>query len=163
MMKIKGIYIFILLGMLSAGAYAGEFREITLVDGSAIYGQVVSFNNGVYTIKSNSLGTIKIEESDIQQIRVKPCDANKGEHAAASNPAINAEIQTLHTLMENDQEIMNKINSLQNDPDFQEIMRDPAIINALNSGNIAALISNPKFMRLLNNETVQEIQKKLVQ
>lgn len=162
-MKIKGIYIFILLGMLSAGAYAGEFREIKLVDGSAIYGQVVSFNNGVYTIKSNSLGTIKIEESDIQQIRVKPRDANKGEHAAASNPAINAEVQILHTLMENDQEIMNKISSLQNDPDFQEIMRDPAIINALNSGNIAALISNPKFMRLLNNETVQEIQKKLVQ
>lgn len=63
--------------------------------------------------------------------------------------------------MQNDQEIMAIIFSLQNDPNFQEIMSDPGILNAVNSGDIAALISNPKFMSLLNNHKIQEIQKKL--
>ena len=162
-MKIKGICVFILVGIFSTGVFAGEIREITLMDGSAIHGEIVSFNDGVYTIKSNSLGTIKIEESDIQQIRLKFRGANNGEDDSPLNSSISSEVQNLQTLMKNDQAIMNMIVSLQNDPDFQEIMGDTDIINALNSGNIAALISNPKFMRLLDNEKVQQIQKKLAQ
>lgn len=162
-MKIKGICVIILLVVLSAGVFAGEIREITLMDGSAIYGEIVSFNDGIYTIKSNSLGTIKIEESDIQQIRVKFRGVNKNEYDSPLDSSLSSEVQTLQSLMKNDQAIMNMIVSLQNDPDFQEIMGDTDIINALNSGNIAALISNPKFMRLLDNEKVQQIQKKLAQ
>jgi len=37
------------------------------------------------------------------------------------------------------------------------------ILIFLSAGDIAALISNPKFMSLLNNHKIQEIQKKLAQ
>ena len=34
-----------------------------------------------------------------------------------------------------DQEIMAKIQSLQNDPEFQKILEDPAVMKAINSGD----------------------------
>lgn len=161
MMKIKSLFIFFILIFLSSGVYAGEFSEIGLIDGSTIYGEILSFNDGSYTVKSSSLGTIKVAESDIREIRVQSANTKNREYASPGNSSISPEVQALQTYMQNNQEIMAIIFSLQNDPDFQEIMSDPGILNAVNSGDIAALISNPKFMSLLNNHKIQEIQKKL--
>jgi hypothetical protein len=161
MMKIKSLFIFFILIFLSSGVYAGEFSEIGLIDGSTIYGEILSFNDGSYTVKSSSLGTIKVAESDIREIRVQSANTKNREYASPGNSSISPEVQALQTFMQNNQEIMAIIFSLQNDPDFQEIMSDPGILNAVNSGDIAALISNPKFMSLLNNHKIQEIQKKL--
>jgi len=163
MMKIKNLSILFILIFLSAGVYAGEFSKIGLIDGSTIYGEILSFNDGIYTVKSSSLGTIKVDESDIREIRVQSGDTKNREYANPANSSISSEVQSLQTLMENNQDIMAIIFSLQNDPDFQDIMSDPGILNAVNSGDIAALISNPKFMSLMNNHKVQEIQKKLAQ
>jgi hypothetical protein len=161
MMKLKSLFIFFILIFLSAGVYAGEFSEIGLIDGSTIYGEILSFNDGIYTVKSGSLGTIKVAESDIREIRVQSANTKNREYASPGNSSISPEIQALQTFMQNDQEIMAIIFSLQNDPNFQEIMSDSGILNAVNSGDIEALISNPKFMSLLNNHKIQEIQKKL--
>jgi len=163
MMKIKNFFIFFILIFLSAGVYAGEISEIGLNDGSTVYGEILSFNDGIYTVKSSSLGTIKVDESDIREIRVQSGNTKDREYASPANSSISSEVQSLQTLMENNQDIMAIIFSLQNDPDFQDIMSDPGILNAVNSGDIAALISNPKFMSLMNNHKVQEIQKKLAQ
>jgi len=162
-MKIKSVLIFFVLCLFSAGLYAGEYSEIDLIDGSTIYGEIVSFNAGVYTIKSRSLGTLKVAESDIREIRVNSANKKTMNPAGPDNASIDSEIQALQKGMQNDQEIMAIISSLQNDPDFQKIMSDPDILNAVNSGDIAALISNPKFMSLLNNQKIQDIQQKLTQ
>jgi hypothetical protein len=161
MMKIKCFFILFTLIFLSAGVYAGEFSEIGLIDGSTIYGEIISFYDGMYTVKSSSLGSIKIDASDIREIRVHSGNTKNREDESTPNSSIGSEVQALQTFMQNDQEIMAIIFSLQNDPDFQDIMSDPGILNAVNSGNIAALISNPKFMSLLNHHKIQEIQKKL--
>ena len=162
-MKTKSFFLFFLLIFLSAGVYAGEFSEIGLIDGSTIYGEILSFNDGIYTVKSSSLGTIKVDESDIREIQVQSGNTKNREYANPANSSISSEVQSLQSLMQNNQDIMAIIFSLQNDPDFQDIMSDPGILNAVNSGDIAALISNPKFMSLMNNHKVQEIQKKLAQ
>lgn len=163
MMKIKRFITFFILIFLSSGVYAGEFSKIGLIDGSTIYGEILSFSDGVYTVKSSSLGTIKVDESDIQEIRVKSGNTKNRDDAGSANSSISSEVQSLQAVMQNDQEIMAIVFSLQNDPDFQEIMSDPGILNAVNSGDIAALISNPKFMSLFNNRKIQEIQKKIAQ
>jgi len=162
-MKIKSVFIFFVLILLSAGLSAGEYNEIGLIDGSTIYGEILSFNDGVYTVKSSSLGTLKIAESDIREIRVKSANKKNRDPISPENASIGSEVQALQTFMQNDQEIMAIIFSLQNDPDFQKIISDPDVLNAVNSGDIAALISNPKFMSLLNNQKIQQIQKKLTQ
>ena len=53
--------------------------------------------------------------------------------------------------------------SLVNDPDVQGILEDPSIIDAVNRGDIEALSSNPKFMKLLDNPAIQDITKKMAQ
>ena len=63
--------------------------------------------------------------------------------------------------MMGDQQVMSLITSLQNDPEFQKALEDPAVMAAVMSGNAAALADNPQFMKLMENKTVQDIMKKM--
>jgi hypothetical protein len=63
--------------------------------------------------------------------------------------------------MMNDKEVMDKIRSLENDPEFQKILEDPEVMRAVNSGDVATLMANPQFMKLMNNRTVQDITNKV--
>jgi hypothetical protein len=146
------------LSLVTGSAHAGEVREIELRDGSVITGEVVSLNNGIYTIKSDTLGTLKVEESKVRVIRPRT-QQSQGPGAAQSNTS--SDVQTLQHRMMSDQEIMGLIQSLQNDPEFKKLLEDPDIMKAVNTGDVAALTANPKFMKQLGNPTVQEIQKKV--
>lgn len=134
---------------------AGEVRAIELKDGSVVTGEVVSLTNGKYTIRSGSLGTVLIEESKVLVIRpvTAPAVANFG--VTPDNTA--GDISTLQNRMMNDKEVMSKIQSLQNDPEFMKILEDPEVVKAVNSGDIAALMANPQFLKLMNNSTVRDI------
>jgi hypothetical protein len=63
--------------------------------------------------------------------------------------------------MLSDQEVMGMIQSLKDDPQFTKILEDPEIMNAVQSGDAASLMANPKFLQLLNNPTVRDIQQKV--
>ncbi len=164
-MKYRTACILFAVSLALSAAYAGEVKEIELNDGTVITGEIVSLNNGVYTIKSESLGTIKLTESKVRTIRMKgPTMVPGGQNASQQNPNsvnANAQTQSLQQRMMNDKEVMEKIHSLQNDPEFQKILEDPEVMRAVNSGDVAALTANPQFMKLLNNRTVQEISNKV--
>jgi hypothetical protein len=138
-------------------AAAGELREIELFDGNTITGEVLSLVQGVYTVKTPSLGTIRIDESKIRSIRSPSATPSPSSGSGVSN----GDVQSLQKKMLGDKEIMNLIESLRNDPEFQKILEDPALLKAVESGDIAALQANPDFMKLLNNATVKEIGKKV--
>jgi hypothetical protein len=138
---------------------AGELKEIVLQDGSIISGEVMSLNKSIYTIKSDALGTIKIEETKIRSIQEKTLPTSVD--ISARPTATTGEIKSLEEKMMSDKEIMNLILTLQNDPDFKKLMEDPKIMQAVNAGDVATLTSDARFMKLLNNKTVQEIQKKV--
>ncbi len=137
-------------------ARAGEQRIIELYDGSTITGEVLSLSNGIYTVKSDSLGTVRIEEAKVRAIRAKQTTA-----PASSTTGTAAEVQSLQQKMQADQDIMRLVASLKDDPDFQKALEDPEIQKAVNTGDVAALIANPAFMKLLNNATVKDIEKKV--
>jgi hypothetical protein len=132
-------------------AAAGGTQVIELTDGSAITGEVVSLANGVYTIKSDSLGTVKLEASKILTIRAK---------SSGANAVPSQDVKALTEKMLSDKEIMTLIRSLQNDPDFKKALEDPAILKAISEGDVSALTANPQFMKLLNNAVVKEIGEK---
>jgi hypothetical protein len=155
-MRLLMIWLSVLLFMVVGSASAGQMQEIELSDGSVVTGEVLSLSHGVYTIKSGVLGTIKLEKSKVKVIR--PQSASRGD--AAPNTVSN-EMQTLQGRMMSDQEVMGLILSLQNDPEFRKILADPDILKAVNAGDVAALTANPRFLQLLNNPTVREIQKKV--
>jgi hypothetical protein len=154
------ILVWVLLFSLSIRtSSAGEVREIELTDGSIITGEVQSLSSGIFTIKSESLGTIRVEESNIRAIRAKPPTAVNGAGPGGGNTA--GTVKKLHEKMTGDKDIMALIQSLQDSPEFKKIIEDPEIMKAVNEGDIAALTANPGFMKLLDNATVKEIEKKV--
>jgi hypothetical protein len=157
-MKTLTITCFLCLILFAAGAGAGELKVIELKDGSIITGEVLSLSGGMYTVKSDSLGLIKLEESKIRAIRSRSPEKSSasGGPAAQGNDA-----QALQQNMMGDQEIMTMIQALRDDPDFKKVMEDPVVMKAMKDGDVSALMANPQFMKLLNNPTVKEIEKKV--
>ena len=153
MRRIGSIILVFLTLVAAAVVNAAEIREIELTDGSVITGEVVSLSKGIYTVRSATLGTLRIEGSKIRAIRKQgsaPLQSNAGD-----------QVNSLEDKMLGDSEIMDTIQTLQNDPDFQKVLQDPEIMKALQTGDIAALMRNPQFMKLLNKQAVKDINKKL--
>ena len=158
-MSIRGFIVAVILVCLAlavtaAKANAAETRDIELTDGSVITGEVVSLSGGIFTIRSATLGTLRIEASKVRIIRLQ---------GSAAPGDAGGQVKSLEDKMLGDSEIMETIRSLQNDPDLQQILQDPEIMKAVQTGDFSALMSNPKFMKLLNNQAVQDINKKLTQ
>jgi hypothetical protein len=146
----------LLLFVLSAGGTkAGEIKEIELKDGSIITGEVRSLENGMYTIRTESLGTVKIEDSRVLAIRPR------GQGAPSRPSDAGSQARSLEERMQADDQVMNKIRSLKDDPAFQKVLEDPELMNAVNTGDVAALMADPRFLQLLQNPAVKDIQKKM--
>jgi len=146
--------VFLALGVIVAAVNASEMREIELTDGTVIAGEIVSFSNGVYMVRSASLGTIQIEGSKIRTIRAR---------GSAGSPGAGNQVKSLQEKMAGSGEIMGTIEALRSDPDFQEVLRDPEIMKAVQAGDLSSLTANPKFMKLLNKQAIQQIEKELGQ
>ena len=149
-----------LLGILVTQAVAGELRVLELRDGSVITGEILSLKNGVYTLESDSLGTINIEASTIRAIRAHPSPQGAPPQANPQPQATDPPIGNLLQTMMGNPEIMELMSSLLQQADMQAVLSDPAILEAVRTNNFNALLANPKFMQLLNNPTVQDIGKK---
>jgi len=161
-MKFASMSLLFFISIFYGSVFAGELRLIELSDGSSIYGEIVSFNDGVYTLKSDSLGIIEIDESDVRIIRSNPDGLKSEELASPEGTPIKPEIRDLQKSMMGNEEIMNMILSLQNDPAIQDILSNPEIMNAVRAGDISTLLANPEFMKLLNNFYIKAIQKKVI-
>jgi hypothetical protein len=158
-MRVIILVLLLLFSLSIRSASAGEMREIELTDGSIITGEVQSLSSGIFTIKLESLGTIRVEESKIRAIRAKSSIAVSGAGPGSGNTS--GTVKDLQGKMTGDKEIMALILSLQDSPEFKQILEDPEIMKAVNDGDIAALTANPKFMKLLDNSTVKEIEHKV--
>ena len=155
------ICFFILIIFLSGNTVASEVTQIQLTDGSVISGEIISFKEGVYTLRSNSLGTIIIDESQIRVIRMDSQGATAWEPLNASNESIDNTIQSLQKSMSHNPEIMEMIQALQNDPEIQSLIRDEGIMGAVSAGDLNSLMSDPDFLKLFENPAIQQIQREM--
>jgi hypothetical protein len=160
-MKLPIISAVLLLGVLISPISAGEIGEVELIDGSVICGEISSSAGGAYTLTSDTLGTVTIEKSKIRAIRFKPSREPQTHNRDTMPNSGQAQVQLLQQLLMGDPEILQMILSLLDDPDIQKVLEDPSIIEAVNKGDLEALFSNPKFIHLLNNPAIQEINRKM--
>ena len=156
------IFFFLILMTFSSNLFAGQLNEIELVDGGIILGEIISKSDGVYVVKSESLGTLKVKESEIRFIRVGSAGAMEKEIVSPPKGAAAPEIQSLQQSMMNNDEVMGLVMSLQKNPKMQELLKDPGFMKAVSAGDISSLMANPKFIELLNNPEIKEIQKKVL-
>jgi hypothetical protein len=142
----------------AAGVLAAP--TIELKDGSRIEGEVQSVENGVYTIKSSSIGIVRVAQSNIARI-VYSEDASKASassnKATAHDDALTRQVQQLQTTLAKDPTAMQQIMNLQSDPQIQAVLNDPAIAKAIQEGDYDSLLANPKIQALENNEHVKQV------
>ncbi len=136
-------------------AYCAQTSRLELTDGSVIKAEVISLKNGIYTLNTGALGEIKLEASKIKNIEIANQEVNPADNA------IKSKTEQLKQQITNNPGTAKIIAGLATDPQFQEIVKDPEIVNAAKSEDIKALMSNKKFMNLLNHPKVKEIQNEL--
>ena len=151
----------ILVGVLfCAQVFAGPSQKITMKDGSSVSGEVISLSNGLYQIKTPSLGLLSIRQSEVLSIQA----AGAGTTTSTSTPGLDmAQVKKLQQSLLNDPDVMQMIQTLQNDPQFKAVMRDPAIMKAVQSGDLNALSQNPKMKALMNHSAVKSLSRGLGQ
>ncbi len=169
--------------LLAVGLAAGETGEATLVlkDASRIVGTVVSLADGVYQVKTVSLGTLSVPAASVARIEygapeVSREAAARGEGSAkertvtrgapAGGMALSGPAERLSALLGFEQILraltadagmMEEVRKLAEDPAFAAVMDDPGVRKAIEDGNFAGLAANPKIWTLLNHPTVKSI------
>lgn len=165
------IILLLLVVMFFSNVFADQVREIVLSDGSVLYGNVIGIINGKYRIDADNLGVIEVDEDKIVSIRKKPESSGVTQRDISNleitpseptdSKTIKAGIDALKRSISNDAGTMERIGNLQNDPDFMAAINDPEIMSAVASGDVNALTSNPKFMKLLNHPVVRGVENKV--
>ncbi len=152
------LWLLVLAGLFCGTVPAATAGEIELEDGSRITGEITSLRDGIYTIETGSLGTLLVDESKVRIIRIQPQRENvpaKGNSPTAPN------MDAMKMSIMNNEEVMQSIMALQNDPEIMKIIQDPAIMGAVLSGDVNSLMANPRFMELMNHPELRQIQKDL--
>lgn len=149
--------------LLSCTAGAGEISTIELRDGSVISGEVVSFDGNTWVIKSGSMGTLKVDGAKVVSIRSKTTTDQEAAVGLSSGNTVNTpDLQALQQEIMANEQVMAMIMNLQDDPEIQAILQDPEIMNAVNAGDMNALLANPKFIKLMENAKIKRITKEAV-
>jgi small nuclear ribonucleoprotein (snRNP)-like protein len=134
---------------------------IELKDGSRIEGEIQGIDNGIYTVLSPSIGTVHVAQSNIARIvysdeRPAP-SSDSSAKAPAHDDAVSGEIQQLQERLAKNPEAMKSVMSLQQDPQIQAVLSDPAIVKAIQNGDYMSLLGNPKIQALENDEHLKQV------
>ena len=134
---------------------AASAATLVLKDGTVIHGEIESLQGDTYTVKTDSLGTVRLRKQNVRTI-----DHSGGSAMASSStgaPPGQVELQAMQTRMMRNPDLIAMIQALQSDPEMQAVLADPQIMNALASGDYAALKNNPKIISLMRNAKVRAV------
>ena len=158
------IFCFIFSLTLTQLALAQE-QTITLRDGTVMKGELVQVVDGVYTIRSGSLGQTQIKADQIAGITnnhiLPTIHTNQEASAPAAQGTTSSQMaQIQNTIMANPN-MMADIQSIAADPEVLKLMSNPAIIQAATTKDVNALKNNPAAMQLMQNPKVQALIERL--
>ena len=146
-----------LLG-LASGVLASPTIEFK--DGSRIEGEIQSIENGVYTVLSPSIGTVHVAQANIVRIvysgDVSNAAASPGK-SSTRDDTLTRDIQQLQASLAQDPTAVQSIVDLGSDPQIQAVLTDPAIVKAIQEGDYASLLGNPKIQALESNEKLKQL------
>ena len=150
--------IFLFLWVVSSASHAGVVSQIKLVDGSVIQAEIISFSNGVYTLRSEMLGTLSVAEDRVQSIRPnKPQTPEMLEKLESSDPSVGKKVQGLQQKLTSDPKTMEMLLDLGNDPSMIGVLNDKDLMRAIQQGNLSTVIKNPKIQKLMKSKAVGDV------
>lgn len=170
------IVIPILALLIVAGAGVSAEAEtkaklIHLRDGSSLTGNVISLDRGVYTVKTENLGTMRVRQEDIVSISnpgFAPKEAQTAEplvpgqmapHLTKSN--LGYQVQTLQSSIMSDPELVKDIQVLMSDPEIVQIIQDEAFMQKIMTLDMDTIESDPRYRDLMYNPRMRRFIQKL--
>jgi hypothetical protein len=180
-MKTQIIPLICVLLVLTCRMAAADTQVITLKDGSQIKGELSGVANGVYTVRTPTLGDIHITSNQVISISAETAGA-----AVASPPAANASANAMpavpalpglpaagasgdmsqritsaqNQLMANP-EFVAEIQNFAQDPEITQLLSDPQLMQEIMSKDVNAIQKDPKAQALMNNPKMQALVEKL--
>jgi hypothetical protein len=158
-------YVFVVFFVLTfvSFAHAGQKSRIELTNGSVLEGEIISFSGGQYTVKSSTLGTFRITDSQVRAIRSGDAATVPSGNESASPEVVAAQskIQEFRPELANNPEVMKALPGLMANPDFQALLSDPEIVRAAKAGDFKALMANEKIARATSNPAIQNVAQKV--
>jgi hypothetical protein len=149
----------IVIGGLLAVCGPSVAATVTLKDGTVIQGEVRSMQDGVYTIETNSVGTLHVRAEQIRSIddngKSAPPPRVGSSPSGASSGA--SALDAAKSLIAGDPKLLATVLELQSDPEMIAVLADPDVMKAIAAGDYAALMSNPKIIALMQNPKIRAI------
>lgn len=143
-----------LLTLASSCLFAAELQRVILQDGSSVNAEVLSLNNGVYTLKSPTLGKVKVSADQVQAVQSLRSASMQTQNTASNSQIDMEKIQS--SLLANG-DTVNIIMALRNDPSVKAILADKNIMAAISRGDYESLANNPKIKSLMKNAEIKKI------
>ncbi len=139
----------------------GAPKRIELTDGTVIYGELVSVRKGCWTVNSDTLGIIKLDPAKIKQI--SSSEDTKETESQETPDSTRDQVSKITNEIQADSELMRAIGSLRDDPEVKKVLEDPVLMKAIRANDISYLLSNPKFLALLQDPRIREICQKVME
>ena len=150
--------IFLFLWVVSSASHAGVVSQIKLLDGSVIQAEMISFSNGVYKLRSESLGTISVEEKRVQSILPNKSQiSGTPAQLETVDPLVGQKVQGLQQRLTSDPKTMEMLLDLRKDPSMIGVLNDKDLMRAIQQGNLSTVIKNPKIQKLMKSKAVGEV------
>jgi hypothetical protein len=151
-------YSIVMAGLL---AFSGASFAATVVlrDGTVIHGEVTSLQDDVYSVETDSLGTIRVRKQEVRSIDdgAEPTSRADFESSTNGSSPRAGELDATQSRIMQDPKLLATVLALQDDPDVLAVLADPEITKAMAAGDYAALQNNPKIVALMHNAKMREI------
>ncbi|MFT4711713.1 MAG: hypothetical protein ACJAVI_000095 [Candidatus Azotimanducaceae bacterium] len=165
----KKLLISCLLCLLPFGQAIAEDRLVVLKDGSQIQGKIISYQDGIYVIRSASLGELKLTDQQVQSIstmaaRAPVAKSNNDQIKpikTAERSLLSGSLAQIQAQIASDPGIMSSVVELQNDPEMQALLADPEVMRAIQQFDLDALSRNPRIQKLMLSQKFKEIESRV--
>ena len=153
----------LLLTFLSPLVFAGSTKQIALKDGSVIKGELVSFENGIYTVQTDNLGQLQLPEANVLSVANESIAVQAPQAAAqtGSAPNFSNKVSAMQNQIMADPQAMQTVQAMAEDPEIAAMISDPDFVKqltaAVSNNNIDSVAEDPKIQQLMSNPKMQAL------
>jgi hypothetical protein len=146
---------------IAGDAAIGKAAVIEMKDSTRVVGVVAGLQDGVYTIVSDSVGTLKVDEDKIKSIQFTAPAAEPTAAPAADNGGAGMLGGLQQKILANP-DVMMSMMELANDPAVLEILDDPEVMKLIEEGKYFQLMQNEKIKALMDNQSVRRVSNRVL-
>ena len=168
---IKRYAFIILVTLTTASPVFAATKNITLKDGSVIKGELVSYQNGVYTLQTENLGRLQLPEANVVSVSSQSASARPQQAVpqAQSNeaPQFSYKVAAMQNKIMADPGALEAVQAMAEDPEIAALVSDPDFVkqltSAVNSDNVDSVGNDPRIQKLMANPKMQALIQQLQQ